>query len=142
MNGDKTAISASAQNGYKLFKSDRLNCIQCHGGFDFTDYSFQNNGTYKTYIDSGRALITKNKEDIGKFKVPSLRNLDFTFPYMHNGSFQTLEEVILHYERGGAGSENQSPLIKGFKLTDNERRDLLAFLSSLTEKRYIEMNED
>ena len=138
MNGKKNAISESAKKGYLLFKSDKLNCIKCHNGFDFTDYSFQNNGTYSTYIDSGRAIITKNDADIGKFKVPSLRNLSLTYPYMHNGSFQTLEEVIKHYESGGKISKNKSPLIKGFTLSVDERQNLLEFLNSLTEYRYLE----
>ena len=141
MLGDNTAISESAVNGYRLFKSERLNCIQCHSGFDFSDYSFQNNGTYKVYKDSGRALITNDLSDIGKFKVPTLRNIDLTFPYMHNGSFKSLEEVIKHYENGGQDTDNKSHLIKGFHLTDAERQNLLDFLSSLTEKRYLEMNK-
>jgi cytochrome c peroxidase len=69
MLGNKDAISESAINGYRLFKSDKLNCIQCHSGFDFSDYSFQNNGTYEIYKDYGRDLITKDGSDIGKFKV-------------------------------------------------------------------------
>ncbi|MCJ8290903.1 MAG: c-type cytochrome [Crocinitomicaceae bacterium] len=141
MNGDINAISISAQNGYTLFKSDRLNCVKCHSGFDFTDYSFQNNGTYKNYIDLGRALVTKNNKDIGKFKVPTLRNLNLTFPYMHDGSFQSLEKVILHYEQGGKDSKTKSTYVRGFELTDNERKDLLQFLSSLTEYRYLQMDE-
>jgi cytochrome c peroxidase len=142
MQGDKSAISESAINGYKLFISDELNCVKCHSGFDFSNYSFQNNGTYKFYVDSGRALITKSKVDIGKFKVPSLRNIDLTFPYMHNGSFKSLEDVIKNYESGGKGSKTQSNLIKGFKLTLKERQNLLDFLSVLTEYRYLEMNKD
>ncbi|MFT5858162.1 MAG: cytochrome c peroxidase [Flavobacteriaceae bacterium] len=142
MNGNSEAISTSAKNGYALFKSDRLNCVKCHGGFDFTDYSFQNNGTYKIYIDSGRALVTKNSEDIGKFKVPTLRNLDFTFPYMHDGSFASLEKVILHYESGGKDSKTKSTHVSGFQLTASERKDLLEFFSSLTEYRYLRMDKE
>jgi len=141
MQGDKTAISESAINGYRLFKSEKLNCIKCHSGFDFTDYSFQNNGTYKVYVDSGRAFMTKNRDDIGKFKVPSLRNLDLTFPYMHNGSFESLESVIKHYEAGGKSSPTKSSLINGFELTDIERQNILDFLSSLTEYRLLDMND-
>lgn len=141
MRGDKDAITESAKNGYRLFRSDKLKCIECHSGFDFTDYSFQNNGIYKVYQDSGRAVITKEKSDIGKFKVPTLRNLNLTFPYMHDGSFKSLEEVIKHYESGGLHSKNQSKFIKGFKLTESERQNLIDFFSSLTEYRYIEMEE-
>ncbi|MFK8038134.1 MAG: cytochrome-c peroxidase [Crocinitomicaceae bacterium] len=142
MNGDGTAISVSAKNGYQLFKSDRLNCIKCHSGFDFTNYSFQNNGTYEIYNDKGRAIITNNKEDIGKFKVPTLRNLKLTFPYMHNGSFQSLEDVISHYKNGGANSKNKSPLIRGFELTATEQKDLIEFLNSLTEYRFLQIDDN
>ena len=138
MKGDKKAISSSAKKGYELFKSDRLSCIKCHSGFDFTDYSFQNNGTYEVFKDSGRALISQEQTDIGKFKVPTLRNLNLTFPYMHDGSFETLDEVINHYESGGKENANKSEFIKGFELSKKERQNLLDFLSSLTEYRFIE----
>ncbi len=141
MQGNKTAISESAINGYKLFTSDALNCVKCHSGFDFSDYSFQNNGTYKVYVDSGRALITKDKADIGKFKVPTLRNIDLTFPYMHNGSFQSVKDVITHYETGGKDSNTKSHFIKGFTLSSLERQNLVDFLSSLTEYRFLEMDD-
>jgi cytochrome c peroxidase len=89
----------------------------------------------------GEQSYLKKKADIGKFKVPTLRNVDLTFPYMHNGSFESLEDVIKHYEAGGQKSETQSHLITGFELTDNERQNLLDFLSSLTEYRYLQINE-
>lgn len=141
MKGDRTAISKSAINGYELFKSKELNCIECHSGFDFSDYSFQNNGTYKVYADSGRALITKDKTDIGKFKVPTLRNINLTFPYMHDGSYKSLEDVIENYRLGGKNSETQSSLISGFKLTSKERQNLLDFFSSLTEYRFLDSED-
>lgn len=141
MKGDRTAISKSAINGYELFKSKELNCIECHSGFDFSDYSFQNNGTYKVYADSGRALITMDKTDIGKFKVPTLRNINLTFPYMHDGSYKSLEDVIENYRLGGKKPETQSSLISGFKLTPKERQNLLDFFSSLTEYRFLDSED-
>ena len=137
MKGDRTAISKSAINGYELFKSKELNCIECHSGFDFSDYSFQNNGTFKVYTDSGRALITKDKTDIGKFKVPTLRNINLTFPYMHDGSLNTLKEVILHYNSGGQIHKNKSPLIKPLNLTEEEINDLVTFLYTLSDYAFI-----
>ncbi len=85
MKGGVDSISMSAKRGFNLFSSDELNCTACHSGFDFSNYSFQNNGLHEVYLDSGRALITHSSGDIGKFKVPSLRNIALTYPYMHDG---------------------------------------------------------
>lgn len=134
-------LSSEEMNGWKLFNQSGLNCIQCHSGFNFTNYSFENNGLYSIYQDSGRALITKTPEDLAKFKVPSLRNVAITFPYMHNGSIKTLEEVIKHYASGGSGHQSQSELIQGFSLEPQQESDLIAFLNTLTEERFLEKNE-
>lgn len=141
MRGDDNAISASAKNGWKLFQSDALNCTACHSGFDFTDYSFQNNGYFETYADSGRAIITGKPEDIGRFKVPSLRNVALTYPYMHNGSVETLSGVLKTYTRGGSGHVNQSDELRAFELSEVELEDLEAFLESLTEMRFLTAEE-
>jgi cytochrome c peroxidase len=138
MAGDTAAISVSARKGWEMFKSNELNCISCHSGFDFSDYSFQNNGYFETYEDSGRALISKDDGDIGKFKVPSLRNVALTYPYMHDGSVATLREVIEGYMKGGNGHPNQSSRIVKFQLTEREILDLETFLQSLTELRLLE----
>ena len=122
--------------GYKIFNED-LNCTQCHSGNNFTDNSLQNNGLYTFYEDQGRYNITLDSSDIGKFKVPTLRNISITDPYMHNGSFETLSEVIQHYSRGGKLHVNKSFLIKSFTLTDKENKDFLYFLNSLTDKRFV-----
>ena len=134
MRGDATALSEQAIEGWKLFQSDRLNCTKCHNGYDFTDYRFQNNGLYASFADSGRALISHNQSDIGKFKVPTLRNISITSPYMHDGSLTTLDAVIDHYASGGKEHDNQSPHITGFSISAKEREQLLAFFNSLTEK--------
>ncbi len=141
MRGDLKAISEEAKRGWKLFNDPKINCISCHKGYDFTDYSFQNNGLYKVFADSGRYLITHNKLDIGKFKIPTLRNVGITYPYMHNGSVKTLEEVLAHYAKGGIKSKNKSKNIKGFELSKESERDLIAFLNSLTSKKYLEKEE-
>ena len=142
MRGNTAAISASAKAGWTLFNSPELNCIACHNGFDFTDYSFQNNGLYSNYADSGRAMVTRSDLDIGKFKVPSLRNVALTSPYMHDGSVETLEDVIKHYAKGGMSHPNQSSEITGFKLSATQQQQLVDFLMSLSDYRYLNMALD
>ncbi|PHR48152.1 MAG: cytochrome-c peroxidase [Fluviicola sp.] len=127
-------VSKSIKNGYDLFKN-RLNCAACHSGKTFTNSSIENNGLYKTFLDPGHFLISADSSDIGKFKVPTLRNIEITGPYMHDGSFESLEEVIIHYESGGKDHFNKSKLIQPFELTDEERKDLISFLKSLTDKQ-------
>jgi cytochrome c peroxidase len=136
MRGKKSVLSRDEVKGWNLFKGERLNCIKCHSGFDFTEYSFQNNGLYEAFADSGRALITKKASDIGKFKVPSLRNVSLTYPYMHDGSLNTLDEVIEHYNSGGKGHQNQSNYIRELNLSKIEKKQLKAFLLSLLDKRF------
>ena len=131
-------LTQKEMEGWQLFKGTRLNCIQCHSDYNFTNYSFENNGLYATYADEGRALVTKRKEDIGKFKVPTLRNIAITYPYMHDGSLSSLEQVIDHYASGGKKHEYQSDFIKGFSISEREKEALLAFLGTLTDKRFIE----
>ena len=137
MRGNVAALNEKEIAGWNLFNSRKLNCISCHNQYNFTDYSFQNNGTYTNYTDSGRANITHRKEDIGKFKTPSLRNVAITYPYMHDGSFENLEQVIDHYSNGGKKHFNQSEKIKGFSITSIEKEQLIAFLKSLTDKHLL-----
>lgn len=122
--------------GYTLF-NEKLNCAQCHSGSNFTNNSMQNKGLYVEYEDLGRFNITLDSADIGKFKVPTLRNVGITAPYMHDGSFESLYEVIMHYEKGGKSNPNKSELIQPFVLTNQEREDLLYFLNALTDQRYV-----
>lgn len=131
-------LTQEEEIGWELFKSPNLNCIQCHNGYNFTNYSFENNGLYQSYSDSGRALITGKEQDIAKFKVPSLRNIAITYPYMHDGSINSLEEVIDHYSSGGKNHASKSELIKGFPLQPNEKKALIAFLKTLTDNRFLE----
>ncbi|MBK8503749.1 MAG: cytochrome-c peroxidase [Saprospiraceae bacterium] len=113
--GDATALSSIAIAGKKLFESERLNCTACHHGFNFTNNAFENNGLYINYQDIGRALITLDSSDTGKFRVPSLRNVAITAPYMHDGSLGTLEDVIDHYEKtGNEPTQLQSKKTKRF----------------------------
>lgn len=132
------AMSESAKRGQLLFESDKTNCTGCHSGFNFTNYAFENNGLYTEYDDIGRARLTNNDEDIALFKVPTLRNIELTAPYMHDGKIKTLVEVIEHYNSGGKDHVNKSLLIKPLNLSDNEKDDLLAFLHSLTDINFIQ----
>jgi cytochrome c peroxidase len=127
-------VSESIKNGYSLF-TDKLNCAACHSGKAFTNSNLENNGLYQEYSDLGHYLISADSSDIGKFKVPTLRNIEITGPYMHDGSMESLEEILAHYESGGANHPNKSDLIVPFELTDEERNDLISFLKSLTDKR-------
>jgi cytochrome c peroxidase len=134
INHDSTLLTPSEKNGLVLFFNETGDCFHCHQGFNFTDNSFRNNGLYLTYADSGRARITQMPSDIGKFKVPSLRNVEKTAPYMHDGSITTLEGVLDHYISGGKNHPNKSVIIKGLKLSDQEKKDIINFLKALTDE--------
>ncbi len=135
--GKHNALTASAQRGLDLFQSERLNCSKCHDGFLFTSQDYACNGLYEVYPDSGRIRLTGLESDRGVFKIPSLRNVALTAPYMHDGSLPTLEAVIGHYETGGRAHPNKSPLLHPFSLSTQERADLLAFLNSLTDEDFV-----
>jgi cytochrome c peroxidase len=127
--------------GMQLFNSERTNCSKCHSGFDFSNYNFENNGLYQEYTDQGRFRITQQLQDIGKFKVPTLRNIAFTAPYMHDGSITTLEEVVEHYNSGGKNHSNKNSLIKPLNLSLQEKLDLISFLKSLSDLEFINKKE-
>jgi cytochrome c peroxidase len=130
-------LTENEKQGRTLFFSDKLNCTQCHNGFLFTNSSFQNNGLYLSYSDPGRFRFTKDSQDLARFKVPSLRNVAITTPYMHDGSIKTLEQVIRHYASGGKGHKNQSHYIQGFSIKENEIQALVSFLQSLTDNSFL-----
>ncbi len=135
--GKTDALTREEKHGMDLFFSEAADCFHCHIGFNFTNESFQNNGLYAVYADSGRMLITEQARDRGKFKVPSLRNIALTAPYMHDGSLATLEEVVEHYNNGGNGNPNSDPVIRKLGLTAAEKADLIAFLRALTDDEFI-----
>lgn len=130
------ALSANERNGMALFFSERTNCSSCHSDFNFTNYAFENNGLYDEYVDQGRFRLTGLESDIALFKVPTLRNIDITAPYMHDGSFQSLEEVVDHYQSGGKNHPHKSELIQPLDLSEAEKADLIAFLRSLTDETF------
>jgi len=131
---DDTAVSAAARRGEVLFNSQPLSCFRCHGGVNFAgNGQFENNGS----SDLGIFEQTRDEGDVGKFKVPTLRNVAVTAPYMHDGHLATLEQVIDHYASGGGSHLNKSPTLKGFTLTPAQRNDLIAFLNSLTDQELL-----
>jgi cytochrome c peroxidase len=139
---DKNPLSASEERGRKLFTGDKAKCFDCHNGPDFTNDEFKNIGLYDgiNLIDEGRYTITKEKEDLGKFKTPGLRNIDITAPYMHNGMFTTLEQVVDYYNNPTSVIKNpiniDSSLLKPLGLTNEEKKDLINFMKALTDKRF------
>jgi cytochrome c peroxidase len=133
---EKTAISTAAQRGFGIFKT-KGNCVKCHLVDSFsaplTDNKFHNVGVGSDGKPPhiGRQKISKLARDWGKFKTPTLRDISKTAPYMHDGTLQTLEEVIDYYDRGGLANWNLDPDMKLLKLSKKEKGDLLAFLKSL-----------
>ena len=135
--GDANALSESEKRGRDIFFSAEASCTECHTPPLFTNYSFENIGLYVNYTDTGRARITELSQDVGKFKVPTLRNIAQTAPYMHDGSIQTLQEVVEHFNAGGVGHPNQSSLVRPLGLTEQQVSDLVAFLGSLTDEQFL-----
>ncbi len=131
--GDESAVSDSAKRGFDLFQR-KANCSACHQGPNFTDQGFHNIGIANNR-DEGRFAIVPIKILHGAFKTPSLRDVALTAPYMHNGSYRTLEEVIDHYDRGGDDKSNLDPNIKPLNLSGQEKQDLVEFMKSLTGKQ-------
>jgi cytochrome c peroxidase len=136
MKGNKRALSSEQQAGMKLFNS--LYCTTCHPAPYFTNFKAENNGLYHDYgNDKGRFRINLDSADIGFFKTPTLRNIELTYPYMHDGSLQSLDEVIEHYVAGGKHSKGQHPSILRFQLTAREKKQLISFLGALTDTSYL-----
>jgi cytochrome c peroxidase len=156
--GDLTALSTSARRGLDLFKG-KARCTLCHNGPALTDNGFHNLGIPEAEFlkdpgvlaslrfdakrmgvpeyrgltaDPGRYLVTKQDKDFGSFKTPTLRNVASRTPYMHNGAFDALVEVIAFYNKGGGNDPRKDPNLQRLDLTQEEERDLLAFLDSLT----------
>ena len=129
-------FSEQEKKGYSLFKT---NCASCHKEPLFSDDKFEKNGLAidTTLNDLGRIKITNKKEDYLRFKVPTLRNIQFTFPYMHDGRFKTLTEVVKHYNSLGNDKSLPNELAKPMNLSDNDRVDLVLFLKTLTDNEFL-----
>jgi cytochrome c peroxidase len=130
------AFTTAEQEGFQLFKAK---CASCHKEPFFSDFSFRNNGIpIGPNNDQGRFDITLNPIDRYKFKVPSLRNLQFTSPYMHDGRFYTLEAVLNHYTNGIEPTPNVDPLVSGgIVMTTEEKAKIIAFLKTLNDRSFI-----
>lgn len=132
-----TSYSDSEQRGYNLFKAK---CNSCHTEPLFSDFSFRNNGLSinPNLLDSGRKHITGEMADAFKFKVPSLRNIVLTYPYMHDGRFSTLEDCLNHYTNGVTNTFNLDPQLQsGIALSSQDKQDIIAFLKTLTDYKFI-----
>jgi cytochrome c peroxidase len=156
--GDKKALNKNEKNGYTVFAGKAL-CASCHflplfNGLvppAFNDNEFEVIGAPKTFnskqidLDSGRVLITKKNIHVYSFKTPSIRNLDLTFPYMHNGVFKDLDQVIDFYNQGGGSLDNNKPITNqtlpfdSLQLSVKEKADIKSFLLSLTDNSYKEI---
>jgi cytochrome c peroxidase len=131
-NGEHGGLSVPERHGLWLFES-KAHCWRCHGGANFTDESYHNTGVSSGNqpLDPGRYAVTKKDEDRGKFKTPTLRGVALTGPYMHDGTLNTLEDVVGFYNRGGTANPNLDKLLAPLELTDDEMHDLVAFLKAL-----------
>lgn len=132
MGGEENAMSDSAKRGLTLFQT-KGRCTRCHSGFNFTDESFHNLGIdWDTdQVDVGRYKVSKDPDDIGAFKTPTLREISRTAPYMHDGRFATLEDVIEFYDKGGIQNPHLSNLMIPLNLTAQEKADLVVYMRPL-----------
>lgn len=130
--GEQEALTEDAQRGLTLFRG-KARCTRCHSGFNFSDEKFHNIGIGwdTNTVDLGRFMETKNPEDIGAFKTPTLREISRTAPYMHDGRFATLEDVVNFYNQGGIKNPHLDNTIIPLELTAEEKHDLVALLRSL-----------
>jgi cytochrome c peroxidase len=137
LRGDAGALDPAERRGRDIFFGEKGECFHCHDGFNLTNDRFANNGLYADGGDVGRQRVTRRPNDLGRFKIPTLRNVAVTAPYMHDGSLATLEEVVDHYARGGRGHESTDPNVHPLPLTEEDRRDLVAFLRALTDDEFL-----
>ncbi|MDW8301599.1 MAG: cytochrome c peroxidase [Bacteroidia bacterium] len=137
LQGDTTALTPAQKRGRALFFSFKIGCQKCHNGHLLTNREFMNIGLDEEYKDQGLYNITKQEADKGKFITPSLRNVAITPPYMHDGRFRTLEEVIDFYATGGKSHPNKAPQMSSFILSPSQKADLIAFLHSLTDDQFV-----
>jgi cytochrome c peroxidase len=156
------AMSDAAKRGMELFFSEKFECFHCHGGFNFTQssqhqsqkldlrpfhntglYNIDGKGAYPVY-DQGLIEVTLQPRDMGKFRAPTLRNVEVSAPYMHDGSLATLEDVIEFYAAGGRAQGSTNPLkssfLTGFELRVEQKQDLVTFLQSLTDRQFLNLN--
>lgn len=139
--GDTTVFSESEKRGLQVFMK-KGDCNHCHTDVLLTDNAFRNNGLDLTIKDKGLGAVTGKSADDGKFKVPTLRNIEVTGPYMHDSRFKTLMEVVEFYNSGVHPNspnidENMEIIVKGINLTNQEKQDLVAFMKTLTDQQFL-----
>ena len=138
----QATLTATETRGMNLFADPaKGDCNHCHIlGSTFTDFEYRNNGLDSISADSGRARITLRSTDMGKFKTPSLRNIEVTAPYMHDGRFQTLQEVLNHYNTDFHYTANLDPNLQAIqkgRLSQRDMDDMIAFLKTLTDYEFL-----
>jgi cytochrome c peroxidase len=138
LRGDDSDFGEQRKRGEVLFASEKAECFHCHPGGSLSNEGYFNNGTYTAGGDTGRQQVTGRVGDTGKFKVPGLRNIALTAPYMHDGSVPTLEAVIEQYAAGGRGDPTTDSQIKPLALTDEDKADLLEFMRSFTDDALLQ----
>jgi cytochrome c peroxidase len=149
----KVALTEEEKRGFALFATEYdpargqhgADCFHCHGGLLFTDYAYKNNGLGLVASDEGRTRVTGGPDDRGKFKTPSLRNVAVTAPYMHDGRFATLEDVVAHYDHGVQRTATLDPNLAkhpdgGLSLSPEDQQALVAFLKTLTDARFAALS--
>ena len=134
-------FTPAEERGFLLFHTEQADCFHCHGAPLFTDNQFHNNGLDLEPTDPGLAALTGQRLDRGKFKTPTLRNIEYTAPYMHDGRFQTLREVIEHYDSDFHRTRLTDPLLlirPGLALSTEEKQDLISFLKTLSDPNFLD----
>ena len=139
---DLTIFTPEEQGGFDIFTTELGDCFHCHGGFLRSDLIAHNNGLDRTFTDKGLGKITGSTSDDGKFLATTLRNIEYTTPYMHDGRFNTLEEVAIFYSFELEHSSTIDPLMKkanqgGIQLTALQRQQLIAFLKTFSDEEFI-----
>jgi cytochrome c peroxidase len=146
----KEQLTDEEKRGFELFMTEYeprmgqkgADCFHCHGGPLFSDHQFHNNGLSPIETDTGRERVTQDERDLYKFSTPSLRNIALTAPYMHDGRFETLEEVIEHYDHNLRRSPTLDPNLAkhpptGMRLSSEDKKALVAFLKMLTDEKFV-----
>lgn len=142
----ETTLTTQELAGYNLFMTEKADCFHCHGSPQnplWTDNKYHNNGLDSVFTDIGREKVTNDPNDRGKFRTPTLRNLVFTAPYMHDGRYNTIDEVIDHYNSGMVNSPTLNSLLAGhlsnggLQLTTGDKQALKAFLLTLTDSSFV-----
>lgn len=143
----KGELTQQEERGRQLFISNKAKCFDCHSMEDFTDDQFKNIGLYNgtTQKDEGRFFITREQNDLGRFKTPGLRNVAVTGPYMHDGRFKTLEQVVQYYNNPYMFVDDplniDTLLLRPLQLSNQDNADLVAFLKTLTDKRFVQKED-